>query len=812
MNLNNYLKNRKQRNKQKHIFCQNLSQNNKYISFNTSLESNEIKNHQNEKTNRNNFDDKSRNKIKTQFNNNKINYNNFNNIVIPEINIKKNKVNYYDINNRIKTSLSNYITNSKINKNIIKFNTHLNNSVEDNKIKNNGVLNFNDEVEYMNMKLNLKVLEHKLSKLTNIIMPEDEFVSKFINGNNFNFNNKINNRNIYENKIYINNNNNKLKEYNNNNLEENNLDKNNNVNININQQQEKLENNNEKEYILNNKEELKDDKFDIRIEDNKNGYFQKSSDKNYFNTQNNENINHLLKDKKNKGIKLVKENNSFQIINLQECNELNHNYEDINKDLNKNNIIKQEMRNNEDPFNKLYKKNELINEENKKDFKITIENVYSFNNINNKKNNNNVKEYPINNVNNNDNINNKKNLNDDLNNNNEKYENNDFGKFINKEKKENNNIISNNYNNCNENLNKNDLKVNCQNNINYDNIGNYLGNNDKDKEKEKVVTKENDEINLEIKKNNNDDDFKEDKNEEIINKLNNNEINISEEKINDEFLYSNRSNYEEEEADEKNLNISNSNKDINLDINKNINNNNKDNNNGKNNKIGDDKNTFKNEDEKMNILLSQISPYKEIESNLQLIPEKEDKIPKKSINNIHLNNISLEKSNKNFKKNNNILNVNKKDKKVTFDENLIYINYDEDEYVTNLLLTDNNGRNIPFKEKDFSKYLRLLTSVSHTSKLKPAIIDLTGKNKKKKKTKIMKRNMEFIKEVEKTGNVFSTSKERSKKIYKLDNMIGCRKFLENPQQFFTEDLCDAVLLSYNLEPKENKSRGQVKMI
>ena len=799
MNLNNYLKNKKQRNKQKQIFCQNLSQNNKYISFNTSLESNEIKNHQNEKNNRNNFDDKNRNKIKTHFNNNKINYNNFNNIVIPEINIKKNKANYYDINYRNKTSLSNYIINSKINKNIIKFNNHLNNSVEDNKIKNNGVLNFNDEVEYMNMKLNLKVLEHKLSKLTNIIMPEDEFVSKFINGNSFNFNNKINNRIIYDNKTYINNNNNKLKEYNNNNLEENKLDKNNNVNININKQQAKLENNNEKEYILNNKEELKDDIFDIRIEDNKNDYFQKSSDKNYFDTQKNENINHLLKEKKNKGINLVKENNSFQIINLQKSNELNNEYEDINKDLNKNNIKKHEIRNNEDPFNKLYKKNELINEENNKDSKITIENVFSFNNINNNKNNNNVKEYPINNV----NKNHKKNLNDDLKNNNDKYENSGIGKLINKENKENNNIISNNY----KNLSENDLKVNYQNNINYNNIDNYpINNKDKEKEKEKIITKENDEINIEIKKNNNDDDFKEDKNEIIINKLNTNEINISEDKINDEFLYSNRSNYEEKDDDEKNLNISNSNKDINKN-----NNNNKDNNNGKNNKMQDEKNTLKNEDEKMNILLSQISPYKEIESNLQLIPEKEDKNPEKSINNIHLNNISLEKSNKNFKKNN-ILNVNKKDKKVTFDENLIYINYDEDEYVTNLLLTDNNGRNIPFKEKDFSKYLRLLTSVSHTSKLKPAIIDLTGKNKKKKKTKIMKRNMEFIKEVEKTGNVFSTSKEHSKKIYKLDNMIGCRKFLENPQQFFTEDLCDAVLLSYNLEPKENKSRGQVKMI
>ena len=38
-------------------------------------------------------------------------------------------------------------------------------------------------------------------------------------------------------------------------------------------------------------------------------------------------------------------------------------------------------------------------------------------------------------------------------------------------------------------------------------------------------------------------------------------------------------------------------------------------------------------------------------------------------------------------------------------------------------------------------------------------------------------------------------------------MKGCKKFLENPQQFFTEELCDAVLLSYNLDPKEHRSRS-----
>ena len=154
-------------------------------------------------------------------------------------------------------------------------------------------------------------------------------------------------------------------------------------------------------------------------------------------------------------------------------------------------------------------------------------------------------------------------------------------------------------------------------------------------------------------------------------------------------------------------------------------------------------------------------------------------------------------------------NNQKNNKKVTFDDHLVYINYDEDEYVTNLQLSDNNGKILPYKEKDFTKYLRLLTSVSNTSKLKPVITNINKKTKSKKKTKIMKRNIEFLKEVAKTGNVYSTAKDHPKKKieYNIENLNGCKKFLENPQQFFTEELCDAVLLSYNLVPKEQGSRS-----
>lgn len=227
------------------------------------------------------------------------------------------------------------------------------------------------------------------------------------------------------------------------------------------------------------------------------------------------------------------------------------------------------------------------------------------------------------------------------------------------------------------------------------------------------------------------------------------------------------------------------------------------------------------DDEKMNYLMSQISPYKEDDKN-QLIPEKENNYDSDN----YINSIpSKEETHKKYgisiisTNDNNEINPSrtpskylnyKNNKKVTFDDNLIYINYDEDEYVTNVFISDNNGRNLPHKGKDFSKYLRILTSVSHTSKLKPILIDANKKRKNKKKTKIMKRNIEFLKKVAQTGNVYDTSKERSKKKYHFENMKGCKKFFENPQQFFTEELCDAVLLSYNLDPKENRSRSSSK--
>ena len=142
------------------------------------------------------------------------------------------------------------------------------------------------------------------------------------------------------------------------------------------------------------------------------------------------------------------------------------------------------------------------------------------------------------------------------------------------------------------------------------------------------------------------------------------------------------------------------------------------------------------------------------------------------------------------------------EKKVHFDENLIYINYDEDDYITELEITNQDGKILPYKEKDFTRYLRLLTSVN-PKKLRSNIAKSHKKRKKKKKTKIMERNIEFIKKIEKTGNLYNSNlKDYGKKTPNSDGK-NCRKFMENPQHFFTEDLCDVMLLQYDIEPKDH---------
>ena len=155
-------------------------------------------------------------------------------------------------------------------------------------------------------------------------------------------------------------------------------------------------------------------------------------------------------------------------------------------------------------------------------------------------------------------------------------------------------------------------------------------------------------------------------------------------------------------------------------------------------------------------------------------------------------------------------NLIKKQKKVTFDQNLIFINYDQNNKITNLNIKDSKNKSIKFIPKDIYKYLKNIKY--NKNKVKPIILnsnitdcnnkekDINENNKKNQKRNITKRNIDYLKIVKKRGTIYNISKE--KKVKKLENK-NCKKFSENPQNFFTEDLCDNILVSYNLKPKKN---------
>ena len=128
---------------------------------------------------------------------------------------------------------------------------------------------------------------------------------------------------------------------------------------------------------------------------------------------------------------------------------------------------------------------------------------------------------------------------------------------------------------------------------------------------------------------------------------------------------------------------------------------------------------------------------------------------------------------------------NDKKKAVTFDDNLVYINYYQDYKVTNLHITDSNDNTILYKPKNISKYLKNLTSSSDN--LKPIIINsnkpnyfniinkikiknTNGKINKINTNKTIKKNIDFIKEVKKRNN----SKERSQSKDKYKNKINTK--------------------------------------
>ena len=125
-------------------------------------------------------------------------------------------------------------------------------------------------------------------------------------------------------------------------------------------------------------------------------------------------------------------------------------------------------------------------------------------------------------------------------------------------------------------------------------------------------------------------------------------------------------------------------------------------------------------------------------------------------------------------------------KNLTFDDNLIYINYHQDYKVSNLRITDSENKAIQYNPKDISKYLKKLKS--NNFRLKPIIINsnkiaynniinkIKIKNTNSKINKIktnqtIQKNIDFIKNIQKKNNSKerSKSKEKNKNKSKINN-------------------------------------------
>ena len=128
-------------------------------------------------------------------------------------------------------------------------------------------------------------------------------------------------------------------------------------------------------------------------------------------------------------------------------------------------------------------------------------------------------------------------------------------------------------------------------------------------------------------------------------------------------------------------------------------------------------------------------------------------------------------------------------KNITFDDNVTYINYYQNFKVTNLHITDSDDKTINYKPKNISKYLKKLTTNEY--KVKPIIINSnkldyiniinkiqihntnTKMNKIKAKQTI-KKNIDFIKEVQKKNQ--SKDRTQSKDKNKKKNNLKYNSF------------------------------------
>lgn len=700
---------------------------------------------------------------------------------------KKNKFIYFNTNNSYNIGISNYLKNIKINSYNKKIKNNKKINITNNSNNYSSSFYNNDEIEYMNMKLNFKILEQKLSHLNKIVLPNEKYISQYQNKNI----NKTNYNNTFNDDTNININNFPLRELNTDAYYNNKLKK-------------FIEKKNNEEII--NPKDNKEKKLVYNLINNNNKYRINYNPNDSINININKRPLNLKIETNKKIIRNILNDNDDNLFQgnkeSDELSELANNLVDImNKKLNKNDFIKGNIsfNNSINMINNKYNSISAFNKHSKIKNKINIRKNNKYKNDNFDSfylSNKNIykSEYSITNleeivfspnkrINNNNNLINNKKVELIVE---HTFSYNHFDDNMIKEKQ--NNILNNNYINNDKkyySLNEENQDKNNEQKLKNKNIKEIINNNDlnnkenisekknEEKEPNSIIENENIEKNskeniIEKEHNNNRENLFRNEKQEIIEKDNN---------INIKFENS------DEKTDEEGEKIINS---LIARASQNI----KNEENAKNNKLSNEEKSIsnvKNEYDEYN------DPSKKI--NKIIIIKEEVPIVKREIIKSSIN----------------------KNKKVTFDENLIYINYNQNHKVTKLNISDINDNPLSFKSKDLSKYLKILASNSNTSKIKPIIINsnkvdvdniiknIKNKNRNKKinkdkKKEIIKRNIDFIKVVQERGYVYNISKEKNKK--KIEEKDSNRNNVLN------EDLYDNDFLSNNLKSKDKKSRNK----
>ena len=601
---------------------------------------------------------------------NKVIINNYKTLNKP-LNIKKSPIDFYNAKNPKQTPLNKYIKISKINK----INRNINNNKNFKTFNSNDIISTSknqynnrnnyspniydsEEIDYINMKLNFKLLEQKINHLNNIILPKDVYSPEY---QNLTLNNKKYFKHIIQNSSHFDRN--AFQKFD--------------TDININDNNDQTNFSQDK-----NIEKLTSYRFDKKSfeKNNYNYNLKKRQNKNLINRIHNSNYNiykeHLI---------LQKE---FEYLNNPQ------NKNGIQNDEIKNNVIENKNELNDIYYNTVDLRNEIMPNKN------YSKETYSFN-ISSKQFTNN------------------------------------FISMNNSSLKETNNI-KNNSNNISS-LTNNTTNNNKSDNYKITNLSEIIYN---------PVNKEN----------NKEKNFK--SSDLIIqNVFSYNPYIDNRSKIGKKESFNTSKDKEKIDENEKEL-VNNDNKEIN-----------------KNDDVKDE--NYDDESEKegekvINSLLAQVTKNSFNKEDILMILNKGKNEAKSSNNNDNNNNIlspnNKEETDISSNKNNININNNKK-KKVTFDDQLIFINYNEKEKVTKFKIIEGN-KTSQFKPKDISEYIKILSSNTTENNIKPILINVKKINynniiKKKKSTKnkknqFIKRNIDYIKKVQKKGSN-NISKEKDKK-------------------------------------------------